>query len=433
MTVSSGFAERAILGAAFLGGESVVHEAGSLGLQEEHFTDPSLKKVWGILVESVAAGRSLTIPSLVERYPSEVESAGGMFFLTNLTSSCPSATRIDEYVSDILDSSRAAGLLLAAREVIHRASKGGATASDLHEVMETALGTSSSAFGASDQVETAEEIIRSWASERVDLLTGGGQEMKWGLFALDRLVAAGPGHVVVLGGRPKMGKTHLALSLMANVARDHGPVLFCSAEMGKAALARRILSTTTDVRTKNVETFSNGAAAAFREWASVPMYFDYRARSVRAVCSSIRRAHRKRGIVAASVDYLQLLEMSGARSEEEEIGKASKLFKLLAEELEIPILLLVQVNRRCEERHDKRPIMSDIRGSGRVEQDADAVVFVYREAYYNEHFPRPAQVELIVRANRHGPAGTGMAFWSPGDGWFRDPELWDPGFRRGPD
>ena len=129
------------------------------------------------------------------------------------------------------------------------------------------------------------------------------------------------------------------------------------------------------------------------------------------MCSSIRVAHRKHGIRAAAVDYLQLLEMSGARTEEEEIGRASKGFKNLAEELEIPIILLVQVNRRCEERADKRPVMSDIRGSGRVEQDADAVVFVYREAYYNERFARPNQVELLVRANRHGPAGTGIAFW----------------------
>jgi replicative DNA helicase len=222
-----------------------------------------------------------------------------------------------------------------------------------------------------------------------------------------------------------MGKSQLALSLMANVSKKYGPTLFCSAEMGKDALARRIISSDADIKQTDPMGFAEETAKVFREWAGVPMFFDYRARSFNNVCASIRFAHRKFGIKAAAVDYLQLLEMDGGRTEEEEIGRASKGFKNLAEDLGIPIVLLVQVNRRCEERTDKRPVMSDIRGSGRVEQDADAVVFVYREAYYNESFARPSQVELLVRANRHGPSGTGIAFWRPGGGWFRDPTPWE--------
>ena len=222
-----------------------------------------------------------------------------------------------------------------------------------------------------------------------------------------------------------MGKSQLALSLMANVSKKYGPTLFCSAEMGKDALARRIISSDADIKQTDPTGFAEETAKVFREWSGVPMFFDYRARSFNNVCASIRFAHRKLGIKAAAVDYLQLLEMDGGRTEEEEIGRASKGFKNLAEDLGIPIVLLVQVNRRCEERNDKRPVMSDIRGSGRVEQDADAVVFVYREAYYNESFARPSQVELLVRANRHGPSGTGIAFWRPGGGWFRDPTPWE--------
>ena len=222
-----------------------------------------------------------------------------------------------------------------------------------------------------------------------------------------------------------MGKTQLAISLMANLAGSAGPTLFCSAEMGKGALARRILRSTMDIKTRNLQKFTLGFDDTIKRWAGVQLMFDYRARSVRSVITSVRQAKRTHGIRAAAIDYLQLLEMDGSRTEEEEIGRASKAFKGLAEELEIPILLLVQVNRKCEERSDKRPVMSDIRGSGRVEQDADAVVFVYREVCYNERFPRPNQVELIVRANRHGPAGTGMSYWTPGSGWFTDPVPWD--------
>ena len=301
------------------------------------------------------------------------------------------------------------------------------SADEIHSILEQAISESSERASVVDGFETAEDLVMDWAGRRQAVLNGEieSDEIGWDIHAMDRFVSAGPGHLVVIGGRPKMGKSQLALSLMANISRNHGPTLFCSAEMGRDALARRILSSSTDIKTDDPRAFSEGTARVFSEWQGVPMYFDYKARSFQAVSSSIRFAHRKHGIRAAAIDYLQLLEMDGARTEEEEIGRASKGFKNLAESLGIPILLLVQVNRRCEERADKRPVMSDIRGSGRVEQDADAVIFVYRESYYNERFARPSQVELLIRANRHGPAGTGIAFWRPGGGWFRDPTPWE--------
>ena len=133
-----------------------------------------------------------------------------------------------------------------------------------------------------------------------------------------------------------MGKTQLAISLMANLAGSAGPTLFCSAEMGKEALARRILSSTMDIKTRNLQKFTLGFDDTIKRWAGVPLMFDYRARSVRSVITSVRQAKRTHGIRAAAIDYLQLLEMDGSRTEEEEIGRASKAFKGLAEELEIP-------------------------------------------------------------------------------------------------
>ena len=419
--------ERAVIGAALLVGSSAVYEVESCGIEPKHFKIPSLRKTWEIILKEVGVGSHPDAGLIAEKYPSEVQSIGGLSFLCSLPGACGSLTLIPQYANQMLEANRKDALVLAARRVLQESSIDAPSSDDLQAILEEALRDSAEGLGVKDELETAENIIREWSNTRAQVLAGEIEDtdLKWNLTAMDRFVTAGPGHLVVIGGRPKMGKTQLAISLMANLAGSAGPTLFCSAEMGKEALARRILSSTMDIKTRNLQKFTLGFDDTIKSWAGVPLMFDYRARSVRSVITSVRQAKRTHGIRAAAIDYLQLLEMDGSRTEEEEIGRASKAFKGLAEELEIPILLLVQVNRKCEERSDKRPVMSDIRGSGRVEQDADAVVFVYREVCYNERFPRPNQVELIVRANRHGPAGTGMSYWTPGSGWFTDPVPWD--------
>ena len=419
--------ERALVGAVLLAGERAFYQAESLGLRPEHFYSPGERFLWQTFQEGLKAGVAPDVSLIYEKHQDAVVKFGGFSWLSGLTNSCTSVTMIPAYADRVMDGRRRDHLRLAAMGALEAMKAPSTYVEDIQSILEEALAESRKQSGQRVEFETAEDILADWAGHREAVLRGEveSNELDWDIHAMDRFVAAGPGHLVVIGGRPKMGKSQLALSIMANISRKHGPTLFCSAEMGRDALARRILSSGTDINTRNPDEFVAGVERVFSEWRGVPMLFDYKARSFQTVCSSIRVAHRKHGIRAAAVDYLQLLEMDGARTEEEEIGRASKGFKNLAEELGIPIILLVQVNRRCEERADKRPAMSDIRGSGRVEQDADAVVFVYREAYYNERFARPNQVELLVRANRHGPSGTGIAFWSPGDGWFRDPTPWE--------
>jgi replicative DNA helicase len=419
--------EKALLGAVFLAGEKVFYEAESLGVKDEHFSQPGNRMLWRVFKDGLSRGVNPDVRLIYEKHEEEISRFGGFSWLSSFAGQCGSLSHVPSYVDRVVSGHRRSRVLHAARLAIEAGQDPKKGASEIHAILEDALKESASEMGMGTQLETAEDIVMDWAGRRQSVLEGTAEsdELSWDIHALDRFVAAGPGHLVVVGGRPKMGKSQLALSIMANVSRKYGPTLFCSAEMGRDALARRILSSSIDIKTSDPKAFAQGVANVFSEWVDVPMYFDYKARSFQAVSASIRFAHRKYGIKAAAVDYLQLLEMDGARTEEEEIGRASKGFKNLAEDLGIPIVLLVQVNRRCEERADKRPVMSDIRGSGRVEQDADAVVFVYREAYYNERFARPSQVELLVRANRHGPSGTGIAFWRPGGGWFRDPTPWE--------
>ena len=427
--ISSGSeaSERALVGAVILGGERIFYEAESLGLKGEHFSGPGNKLLWRVFGEGLADGVKPDIGLIYERHEQDIVRHGGFPWLSGLSGACGSLSNVPLYVDRVVSGHRRMKILHAAQVAVDAGKNPKRSADEIHSILEQAISESSERASVVDGFETAEDLVMDWAGRRQAVLNGEieSDEIGWDIHAMDRFVSAGPGHLVVIGGRPKMGKSQLALSLMANISRTHGPTLFCAAAMGRAARARRILSSSTDIKTDDPRAFSEGTARVFSEWQGVPMYFDYKARSFQAVSSSIRFAHRKHGIRAAAIDYLQLLEMDGARTEEEEIGRASKGFKNLAESLGIPILLLVQVNRRCEERADKRPVMSDIRGSGRVEQDADAVIFVYRESYYNERFARPSQVELLIRANRHGPAGTGIAFWRPGGGWFRDPTPWE--------
>jgi replicative DNA helicase len=128
---------------------------------------------------------------------------------------------------------------------------------------------------------------------------------------------------------------------------------------------------------------------------------------------------KKLDISAAAVDYLQLLKLPVSTSRERSVAEASSAFKRLSMELDIPIFVVAQLNRSCEFRENKRPILSDLRDSGQIEQDADAVVFVYRHSVYDTDYPGTDEAEVIVRAQRNGPTGTALCRWEPGIGWFK--------------
>jgi replicative DNA helicase len=224
-----------------------------------------------------------------------------------------------------------------------------------------------------------------------------------------------------LGGRPKMGKTHLMITVLKNVAKIHdNPTLFVSAEMNEAQIGERIATSEAKFG-MSPEELRRAKGVVEREWEGVPIYFDDKPKSLGAALMSIRIQKKRMGICAAAVDYLQLLKLPQAPggSRERQVAEASSAFKRLAMELDIPIFVVAQLNRNCEYREDKRPILSDLRDSGQLEQDADAVVFVYRHSVYKEDHEPASDAEVIVRAQRNGPTGTSFCTWEPGSGWFR--------------
>jgi len=259
--------------------------------------------------------------------------------------------------------------------------------------------------------------------DRVNELAENGAEdvtgVRTGFYDMDRMTAGlQKGDLIVLAARPSMGKTAFALNIAENVAVNEGlPVLVFSMEMGAAQLALRMVGSLGRIdqsglrtgRLKNEEW--ERLAEAVDRLGRVQMFID----ETPALNSAELRARARRmarqfggtlGLIV--IDYLQL--MSGNSSSEEnratEIGEISRGLKALAKELQCPVIALSQLNRSVESRTDKRPMMSDLRESGAIEQDADVIMFIYRDEYYNKDSKEPGVAEIIIGKQRNGPVGT---------------------------
>ncbi|MFI5331844.1 MAG: replicative DNA helicase, partial [Desulfobaccales bacterium] len=214
--------------------------------------------------------------------------------------------------------------------------------------------------------------------------------------------------------RPSMGKTALALNIAFNAAyKPQVPVAFFSLEMSKEQLVRRLLSSVGQVDASNLRrAFLNNA-----EWSNLqtaagylmdcPMYIDDTpAASVLNIRAKARRLKAEKKLGMVIIDYLQLMRgRADANSREQEISEISRSLKALAKELNVPVIALSQLNRRVEERPNKRPQLADLRESGAIEQDADVIIFIYRDEVYREDSPDKGTAEIIVGKQRNGPTG----------------------------
>jgi len=230
--------------------------------------------------------------------------------------------------------------------------------------------------------------------------------------------------LIILAARPAMGKTAFALNIAQNVAlRSKVPVAIFSLEMSKEQLVQRLLCSEAEVDTQRVKTGNMQSkdweklAMAMNDLSESSIYIDDTAgctiTDLRAKCRRLAMAEKNLGLIV--IDYLQLIEGTGREDRMQQISSISRGLKILAKELNVPILALSQLSRAVEGRTDKRPMLSDLRESGSIEQDADIVMFIYRDEYYKnanededaaEKATNKGEAEIIVAKHRNGPVGT---------------------------
>jgi replicative DNA helicase len=390
-------------------------------LRPEDFYRESHRKIFRATIELSDRSEPVDLITLSDylKGRNELEAVGGTAYLASLADSVPTAANISYYARIVREKSILRSLISTATDIATRGYEEQGNVEEfldraekvIFDISEKKIKASFVAVGdmIKDTLKTVEKLY-----ERKEMVTG----VPTGYEDLDRLTAGlQPSDLIIVAGRPGMGKTAFALNIATNAAfTGIGAALF-SLEMAKEQLVLRMLCSEARVNSSKVRSgylgerdFPQLAKAAGR-LHDAPIYIDDTpAISVLELRAKARRLLRDRskkvGLIV--VDYLQLMRgMGNANNREQEISEISRSLKALAKELAVPVIALSQLNRRVEDRGDRRPVMSDLRESGAIEQDADVIMFIYRDEVYNKSDDSKRGVaEVIVAKQRNGPIDT---------------------------
>lgn len=350
-----------------------------------------------------------------------LKEVGGAPYLTELTNFVPTASHADAYADIIALAATKRRLIDAGSKIVEQAYADDSDVKELLGAAEKELFEVSDENNKSDYTALQDLLIDAY--DRVEELhknKGALRGLKTGFFDLDKKTAGlQPGDLIIVGARPAMGKTTFAQNITTNVASlNKRGVLFFSAEMSKEEIVDRMISDIAGVKSWNLRTgnltdeeFSK-VGEALGEMDSMPIYIDDTSSlTILDLRNKARRATHDHDIGLIVVDYLQLLQGSDryAGNRVQEITEISRGLKTLARELNVPVMALAQLNRQVTDRENPRPVLSDLRDSGSIEQDADLVIMIHRPDYYKQHdddYEETNITELNIVKHRHGPIGT---------------------------
>jgi replicative DNA helicase len=354
----------------------------------------------------------------------ELDKVGGLPYLGGLAQNVPSAANIRRYGEIVRERSIMRKLAEVGSDIASSAyNPTGRDAAQLLDEAESKVFEIAEAGSKGKQgfismppllTQVVERIETLYARDNTSDVTGTAT----GFTDLDRKTSGlHPGDLVIVAGRPSMGKTALAINIAENVALDSKlPVAIFSMEMGAAQLVMRMIGSVgklnqQDLRTGKLQDDDWGRLTqALGKLNDAPIHIDESAAlSSLDLRARSRRLHRQNnGLGLIVVDYLQLMSSNVGKASENratEISEISRSLKALAKELQVPVIALSQLNRSLEQRTDKRPVMSDLRESGAIEQDADLILFIYRDEVYNSDSPSQGKAEIIIGKQRNGPIG----------------------------
>lgn len=355
----------------------------------------------------------------------ELDAIGGMAYLTELTNYVPTAAHASAYAEIVAGKAMRRRLIKASADISELGYNEDTNIQELLEKAEAEL------FSVSDQslkqdLVSLESILTESFDRMEELHRNKGQlrGVRTGWRDLDNMTAGlQRSDLIILAARPAMGKTTLVTNLAYNVATvAKQPVLFFSLEMSKEQLVDRMLADASGVDAWNIRTgnlsdedFSK-LSEAMGEMAEAPIFIDDTpGLSVLEMRTKARRAAHERPLGLIIVDYLQLMQGSGRSdgNRVQEVSEISRGLKLIAREMNVPVIALSQLSRSVESRSPQIPQLADLRESGSIEQDADIVMFIYREAYYNPETEREGVTDLIIAKHRNGPTGRIELYFHP--------------------
>ena len=417
--------EQAVIGGLLADNSAYDDISNVIGVGD--FSQISHRLIYGEIEDLIRKGERADIITLLEALKKKnlAEEAGGMAYLAALSANAGSTVNIRRYAELIRDASMRRQLIeLCDATAATAAVPESRTPEELIEdadraLLDIMLRTQRDRSGFKTMEELASEFTSHVVhlSEQAEASRGFVTGISTGYANLDKVTSGfQPGNLIILAGRPSMGKTAFALNIAENVAlRQEKPVAFFSMEMGAEEIIQRLVSSFANIDSQTLRT----GRLTDEDWdklvhgieriSTKPIYVDDTgALSVGELAGRARRLIRKHGPVSLIViDYLQLMTGSGKNENRtQELSEISRGLKGLAKELHVPILALSQLNRSVDSRADKRPMMSDLRESGAIEQDADIIMFVYRDAMYNRDTPDKTAAEIIVSKQRNGPTGT---------------------------
>ena len=414
-------AEQSVLGAVLLSERAIYGLVVEEGLRPEDFYRPQHGDVFEAMLALFNDGGSIDKLTVTERLrqSGKLDEVGGPAAVHELAAAVPAAGNARHYAQIVKDNSLLRRLLTTTYEIQSEVRGHAAPPRDLVERAERAMldvahDDRQAEFRRIDQVLEVELDKLQMLSTKGTSLTGTPSGFK----DLDELTGGfQPGNLIVLAARPAMGKSALVTNMAENAALKHGRgVALFSLEMAETELAQRFIASQS--RTKG-ELLRKGRVAADR-WpkileasqrlAAAPLFIDDSSDvGLLDIRAKARRLHsqQKEGLGLIIVDYLQLMRADGrTENRAEQVGQMSRGLKILARELNVPVIALSQLNRGVEARTDKRPLLSDLRESGAVEQDSDLVIFIYRDEYYNgEDSDHEGEAEIIISKHRNGPVG----------------------------
>ena len=416
-------AEQAVLGSMLVDKDAVI--AAVEILVPEDFYREDNKEIYAAMMELYGLGKHIDMITIIDQLKlrGTLEKVGDATYIATLIDNVPTTSNIESYVKIVEEKSLLRKLIKVANDILKMGYGQTEEVDTIIEQTEKKVFDVLQDRNARGYSSLKEVLVTAFDTiERMYQNKNKVSGIESGFIDLDKKISGlNPSSLIILAARPAMGKSAFVLNIAEYVAmHDKVPVMIFSLEMSKEEIANRMLASESEVDSMKIK---NGNDLTSEDWlklgqasgrlSDIPLYIDdtpgLTSAELRAKC---RKAKLEKNIGLVIIDYLQLMESkTKSPSRQQEISEISRSLKILAKELQIPVIALSQLSRATESRTDHKPMLSDLRESGAIEQDADIVMFIHREDYYNPETEKKNIAEIIIAKNRSGETGTVELAW----------------------